>query len=75
MLNAPMMQNFAVGTTFNQIAKVTTTSAELNTGNNSATATGIVQAAADVRITKTMAPFNGYNAGDQVIYTITYGNS
>jgi hypothetical protein len=75
LLNAPITQSFAVGTTFNQIAKTTSISAEYSTGNNSATATGIVQATPDVRVTKTLAPFTGFNIGDQVIYTITYGNS
>ncbi|MFA6256223.1 MAG: hypothetical protein WC606_03490 [Candidatus Absconditabacterales bacterium] len=75
LLNAPMTQAFAVGTTFNQIAKTTTASPEYSTGNNSATATGVVQATADVRITKTLAPFTGFKAGDQVRYLITYGNS
>ena len=70
-----MTQAFAVGTSFNQIATATTTSPEYTTGNNSATATGIVQSAADLWITKTLAPFTGYNAGDKIIYTITYGNS
>ena len=75
ILNAPMTQAFDVGTTFNQIAKTTTASAEYSTGNNSATAAGIVQAAANVWITKTLAPFTGFNIGEQVVYTITYGNS
>lgn len=75
ILNAPMTQNFAIGTNFNQIAKVAALSAEYSTGNNSATATGTVQAAANVWITNTLAPFTVYNAGDQVVYTITYGNS
>ena len=75
ILNTTMKQNFAVGTTFNQIAKTTTASPEYTTGNNSATATGIVQLAANIRVTKTLAAFTGYNVGDQVIYTITYGNS
>ena len=75
ILNTPMTQNFAVGTTFNQIARTATASPEYTTGNNSATATGIVQLAANVRVTKTLAAFTGYNVGDQVIYTITYGNS
>jgi hypothetical protein len=70
-----MTQSFAIGTTFNQIAKTSTASAEYTSGNNSATATGIVQAAANVWVTKTLAPFTGYRAGDQMIYTITYGNS
>jgi hypothetical protein len=70
-----MVQNFPVGTTFNQIATTTTASPEYTTGNNSATATGIVQAVADVRVTKTLSPFTGYNSGDIVTYTITYGNS
>lgn len=52
-----------------------TTSTEYSTTNNSATATGIVQAPADVWITKTLTPFTGYNVGDKVIYTIAYGNS
>jgi len=75
ILNAPMMQNFPVGTTFNQIATTTTATPEYTTGNNSATATGIVQAVADVRVTKTLTPFTGYNSGNIVTYTITYGNS
>ena len=75
MVNAPMTQNFAVGTTFNQIAKTTTASAEYTTGNNSVTATGIVQANPDIWVKKTLAPFTGYRTGDQMIYTITYGNS
>ena len=70
-----MTQNFAIGTPFNQIAKTSTASAEYTSGNNSATAAGIVQAAANVWVTKTLAPFTGYRAGDQMIYTITYGNS
>jgi len=75
VLNAPMLQNFAVGTTFNQIATTTTASAEYTTGNNSATATWIVQTVANVWVTKTLMPFTGYNSGDKVIYTIAYGNS
>jgi hypothetical protein len=74
-LNAPITQSFAVGTTFNQIAKTTSISAEYSTGNNSATATGIVQSSSDVWITKTLTSFTGYHAGDQIIYTLTYGNS
>jgi len=38
-------------------------------------ATGIVQSLPDVRVTKTLSPFTGYHAGDEVHYTITYGNS
>ena len=75
LLKAPITQNFAVGTAFSQIAKTTAVSPEYTTGNNSATATGIVQASADVRITKIMSPFTGFNAGDKIIYTLTYGNS
>ena len=70
-----MTQNFAIGTTFNQIAKVTTASDEYTTGNNSATATGIVETLPDVWVTKTLAPFTGFHQGDIVSYTITYGNS
>jgi len=75
LVRGPMTQNFAVGTSFNQTAKTTTASTEYTLGNNSATATGIVQKPADVWVTKTLAPFTGYKAGDQVFYTITYGNS
>jgi len=75
LLNAPMTQNFAVGTTFNQTAKATTASAEYTTGNNSVLATGIVQAFADVRVTSTLQAFTGYRAGDIVTYTLVYGNS
>jgi len=57
VLSAPMMQSFAIGTTFNQIAKTTTASSEYSTTNNSATAAASVQAAANVWITKTMASF------------------
>jgi len=74
-MNAPMTQNFAVGTTFNQTAKVSTASDEYSTTNNSALATGSVQSLADVRVNKTLAPFTGYRVGDEVRYTITYGNS
>lgn len=74
-LHAPMTQSFAVGTSFTQIATATSVSTEYTTGNNNATATGTVQASADVWITKTLAPFTGYAAGDHVYYTITYGNS
>lgn len=70
-----MAQNLSVGTTFNQIARVATTNPEYTTGNNSATATGIVQAPANVWITKTQAPFTGYHAGDIIKYTLTYGNN
>lgn len=70
-----MTQNFAIGTTFTQTAKVATTSNEYTTGNNSAIATGAVQSAADVRVTKTLAPFTGYKPGDIALYTISYGNS
>lgn len=75
LVRGPMTQNFAVGTTFTQIAKATTASPEYAQGNNSATATGSVQAPADVWVTKTLAPFTGYKPGDQAIYTISYGNS
>ncbi len=75
LLSAPMAQNFSVGTTFNQIAKTTTASPEYATSNNSATASSVVQAAADVWITKTLAPFVSYKAGDSVVYMITYGNN
>lgn len=75
VINTSMLQNLSLGTTFNQISRVTTASTEYTTGNNSATATGIVQAAANVWVTKTLAPFTGYRAGDQIIYTLTYGNS
>ncbi len=70
-----MTDDFAVGTTFNQTAKVSTASDEYSTTNNSALATGSIQALADVRVNKTLAPFTGYRAGDEVSYTITYGNS
>ncbi|MCX6825123.1 MAG: hypothetical protein NTY80_02755 [candidate division SR1 bacterium] len=75
LLNASMTQAFAVGTSFNQIAKATTLSNEYTTGNNVATASAIVQAPANVRITKTLLPFTGFNAGDQVHYVLTYGNN
>ncbi len=70
-----MTQDFAVGTTFNQIAKATTASPEYTTGNNSALATGIVEALPDVRVTSILEPFTGYRAGDIVTYTLVYGNS
>jgi hypothetical protein len=70
-----MTQNYAIGTTFTQTAKVIAASAEFTTGNNSALATGIVQALPDLRITKILAPFTGYHQGDEVRYTISYGNS
>lgn len=75
LLDAPITQAFAVGTSFDQIATTTTLTPEYTTGNNSATATGIVQASADVWITKTLAPFTGYLVGDHVYYTLIYGNS
>lgn len=75
LLNAPLMQSFAIGTQFNQIAKTTTVSTEYTTGNNFATATGIVQASADMWINKTLTPFTGYAIGDKVFYTLNYGNS
>lgn len=75
LLSSPMTQNYAIGTTFNQIAKTRSISAELTTGNNSASAAWVVQALPDVRVTKTLAPFTGYHLGDVVRYTITYGNS
>ena len=76
MLNAQLTQSFPIGTPFTQIAKVTTPSIEYSTGNNSATATGVVQSAADLRITKTLIlPFTGYESGTPVPYRITYGNS
>lgn len=75
ILTAPMTQNYAVDTTFTQTAKVIAASAEFTTGNNSALATGIVQALPDLRITKILAPFTGYHQGDEVRYTISYGNS
>lgn len=75
MLRSPMMQNFAVGTSFSQTAKVTTVSDEYTTGNNSAVATGVVESQPDVWVTKTLAPFTGFHQGDIVTYTITYGNS
>lgn len=75
LLDAPITQAFAVGTSFDQIATTTTLTPEYTTGNNSATATGIVQASADVWITKTLAPFTGYAIGDHVYYTLIYGNS
>lgn len=75
LMHAPMTQSFAVGTSFTQIAKATSVSTEYTTGNNSASATGTVQASADVWITKTLSPFTGYAAGDHVYYTIIYGNS
>ncbi len=75
MVNAPMTQNFAIGTTFNHIVKTSSVSAEFTTGNNSASAAWIVQALPDVRVTKTLAPFTGYHVGDEVRYTIAYGNS
>ena len=75
IVNTSMLQNLSLGTTFNQISRVSTASTEYTTGNNSATATGIVQAAANVWVTKTLAPFTGYQAGDILMYTLTYGNS
>ncbi len=75
LLRISMKQNASVGTTFNNIAKVTSTSTEYSTTNNTATATGIVQLPANVRVTKTLAPFTGFHAGDKVVYTITYGNN
>jgi hypothetical protein len=62
MINGLLTDDFSAGTTFNQIAKTTTASPEFTTGNNSALATGVVQALADVRVTKTLAPFTGYRA-------------
>ncbi len=74
-LQAPMTQNYAIGTTFTNTVKTTTVSSEYTTGNNSASATWAVQALSDVRVTKTLTPFSGYRVGDIVTYTITYGNS
>lgn len=75
VLTAPLMNNIVVGTAFSQIAKVNTKNSEYTTGNNSATATWVVQTYADVRVTKTLAPFTGFQEGDTVVYTISYGNS
>ena len=75
ILDTTLMQTLSVGTPFNQIARISTTSPEYTTGNNTTTATGIVQAAANVWVTKTLAPFTGYRAGDVLMYTLTYGNS
>ena len=74
-LSAPMTQAFPAGTPFNQIATAITSGAEYTTGNNSALATGIVESAADLWITKTLVPFTGYATGDEIDYIITYGNS
>lgn len=75
-INAAMTQAFPVGTSFSQIAKATTASAEYSATNNAASSLGTVQSPADVRVTKTLiAPFTGYAAGDHVSYLITYGNS
>ena len=42
LLHATMTQAFPVGTPFNQIAKTSTVTPEYTTGNNTATATGVV---------------------------------
>lgn len=39
IMDGSLMDDFAVGTTFNNIAKTTTASLEYTTGNNSALAT------------------------------------
>ena len=75
ILSAPLTQNFAVGTALNETAKAATTSPEYTTGNNSALALASVKAPADIWVTKTLVPFTGYNTGDQIIYTIKYGNN
>ncbi|MEI8007952.1 MAG: hypothetical protein WCI00_00445 [bacterium] len=42
LLHAALTQAFPVGTSFSQIAKTTTVTPEYTTGNNAATATGVV---------------------------------
>jgi len=74
-MNTSLADDFVPGTIFTTTAKTTTASAEYTTENNSALATKTVQALSDVRVNKTLASFSGYRAGDEVKYTITYGNS
>ncbi|MEI6774054.1 MAG: hypothetical protein WCL18_04570 [bacterium] len=75
LLHAPMTQAFPVGTPFNQIAKTTTVSTEYTTGNNSATATGIVLGLPDLWVHKALiTPYPTFS-GDAVNFLITYGNS
>lgn len=60
LLNGRLAQQFAVGTSFGQTAKVVATSPEYTTGNNTAIITGNTQSYADVRVRKTLVPFTGF---------------
>jgi uncharacterized repeat protein (TIGR01451 family) len=63
------------GTVLSNTAAVTSTTADPNTGNESATATTLVVAgSADLSITKTAAP-EPVNAGNNLTYTITAANA
>ena len=75
LLHAALTQAFPVGTSFSQIAKTTTVTPEYTTGNNAATATGVVAWLADLWVHKTLiTPFPVFS-GDAVNFLITYGNS
>ena len=75
LLHATMTQAFPVGTPFNQIAKTSTVTPEYTTGNNTATATGVVAWLPDLRITKTFVQPRPSLSWDKAIFVITYGNS
>src|SRR5205085_5295280 len=55
-------------------ANVSSTTADATPGNNSATATTLVQNDADLAITKSVAPTGPNNAGAGVTYTVTVTN-
>ncbi|MFD0894868.1 DUF11 domain-containing protein [Luteolibacter ambystomatis] len=62
------------GTVISDTASITTSTTELNTGNNSATTTTTVTANADLAVTVTDAP-DPVTAGQNLTYTISYANA
>jgi uncharacterized repeat protein (TIGR01451 family) len=65
----------ANGTTITNTANVSSTTADATPGNNSATATTLVQNNADLAITKSVAPTGPNDAGTNVTYTIDVINN
>jgi uncharacterized repeat protein (TIGR01451 family) len=65
----------ANGTTITNTANVSSTTADPTPGNNSATATTLVQNDADLEISKARSPLGPINAGANVTYTIQVTNN
>jgi uncharacterized repeat protein (TIGR01451 family) len=65
----------ANGTTISNTANVSSTTADPTPGNNSATATTLVQNNADLAISKQRSPSGTIDAGTNVTYTIQFTNN